>query len=120
MQIYRFDQKVGRSIETFGSQGITMSPIQHLQNLEVLSIVSMHLSPGGILGYHPATLPQLFLVVQGEGWVRGEENTRTPISAGQAAFWVQGEGHESGSDTGMTAIVIESPALRPDEVLKRL
>ena len=49
----------------------------------------------------------LFLVVQGEGWVHGEESDRTRIRAYQAAYWEKGEWHESGTETGMTAIIIE-------------
>ena len=77
----------------------------------------MYLGPGGRIGYHQASLPQLFLVVQGEGWVRGESPERVSIAAGRAAFWEKGEWHESGTATGMTAIVIESGTLSPAEFM---
>jgi hypothetical protein len=35
------------------------------------------------------------------------------IKAGQAAFWISGEWHESGTEFGMRAIVIESDSLDP-------
>jgi hypothetical protein len=53
-------------------------------------------------------VPQLFLVVQGEGWVRGQAPERTRIQAGQGAYWEEGEGDEAGTETGMTAIIIEA------------
>ncbi|WP_245752285.1 cupin domain-containing protein [Planifilum fulgidum] len=56
---------------------------------------------------------QLFLVVSGSGRVRGEASDRVPIRAGEAVFWEAGEGHESGTETGMTAIVIEGSVLNP-------
>jgi hypothetical protein len=65
-------------------------------------------------------MPQLFLVLAGEGWVRGAESDRIQIEPGQAAFWTTGEWHESGSETGMTAVVIESPALDPSQFMVEL
>jgi len=50
----------------------------------------------------------LFLVVQGEGWVSGESDKRVFIKTGEAAYWEKGEWHESGTESGITAIIIES------------
>jgi quercetin dioxygenase-like cupin family protein len=71
----------------------------------------MYLGPGGLVGYHPTATYQLFAVIEGDGWVRGEGAERVPIRAGQAAFWQPGERHEAGTDVGMTAIVVETEAL---------
>jgi quercetin dioxygenase-like cupin family protein len=78
-----------------------------------VQIGCMHIGAGGIVGYHQATVRQLFLVVAGTGWVRGKDEPRQPIAAGQAAYWEAGEWHESGSQDGMTAIVIEATTLDP-------
>ena len=67
----------------------------------------MQIGSNGVIGYHQASFPQLFLVVEGKGWVRGEVEDRIPIERGEAAYWEAGEWHESGSVTGMSAIVIE-------------
>jgi quercetin dioxygenase-like cupin family protein len=32
----------------------------------------MYIESNGVVGYHEAPVPQLILVVQGEGWVTGE------------------------------------------------
>jgi quercetin dioxygenase-like cupin family protein len=56
---------------------------------------------------------QLFLVLQGEGWMRGETSKQTSIQAGQAAHWEGGEWHESGTETGMTAIIFEGGSVDP-------
>jgi quercetin dioxygenase-like cupin family protein len=71
----------------------------------------IEIAPGGIVGRHPAVVPQLFVVVRGSGWVSGADGEREPVEAGDAVLWEQGEEHESGSDTGMTAIVLEYEAL---------
>ena len=37
---------------------------------------------------------------------------REAIGAGEAVLWDQGEEHESGSEEGMTALVLESESLQ--------
>ena len=113
MKTFRFDHQVGRGIEQFGSANVTLSGIARITAEAQVSC--MYIGPGGTVGYHPAASPQLFLVVQGEGWVRGEAEEQVPIHSGQAAFWEAGEGHASGSTAGMTAIVIESESINPVE-----
>jgi mannose-6-phosphate isomerase-like protein (cupin superfamily) len=77
------------------------------------------LGPNGFVGRHPTVKPQLFLVVRGVGWVRADSperagsDERVRIIPGQAAYWEAGEWHESGSVTGMVAIVIEGEGLSP-------
>lgn len=115
MRLFRFDAGVGHSIAQFGSSRLTLSPIQ-LTNGQ-FQIVCMHLGPGGVIGEHPAQSPQLFLIVQGEGWVYGADHQLVAIRTGQAAFWESGESHASGSDRGMTAIVIEGEALDPGQLM---
>jgi hypothetical protein len=55
--------------------------------------------------------PPLLCVVTGEGWVSGPDGNRIPIAVGRAAFWGRGEEHETGTDTGLTAIVLEGQDL---------
>jgi hypothetical protein len=45
--------------------------------------------------------------------VSGPEGERIAVAAGQAVHWDAGEEHESGTETGMTAIVVESERLIP-------
>jgi quercetin dioxygenase-like cupin family protein len=116
MKIFRFDAGVGRRIEQFGSTNLVLSGVARLTAEAQVSC--MYIGPGGTVGYHPAVTPQLVLVVQGEGWVRGETAQQVPIRAGQAAFWQAGEGHASGSAAGMTAIVIESRGLNPEQMTR--
>lgn len=115
MRLFRFDASTGRPITHFGSVGLVMSPIQ--RGAGEFQIGCMHLEAGGIVGFHKAAGPQLFLVVRGEGWVRGEGPERHPIVAGQAAFWTTGEWHESGSVTGMDVVVLEADLLDPAQFL---
>ncbi len=73
--------------------------------------VVIEIEPGGVVGRHPAVVPQLFVVVSGSGWVSGSDGEREPVEAGGAVLWEQGEEHESGSEEGMTALVIEAGSL---------
>ncbi|MBU8757188.1 hypothetical protein [Priestia megaterium] len=47
----------------------------------------MYIDPKGILGYHQDPISHLFVVVQGKGWVTGENQKQINIKAGEAAFW---------------------------------
>jgi quercetin dioxygenase-like cupin family protein len=105
MKIFRFDTETGRPIDRFGSANVVQSKIARLTADAWVSC--MHIGPGGVIGYHRATMPQLFLVVQGEGWVRGESPEQHAITVGRAAYWEEDEWHESGTESGMTAVVIE-------------
>jgi quercetin dioxygenase-like cupin family protein len=113
MIIYRFDQEAGRAIEAFDSTNLIMSRIVTSEKSGSFHIGCMHLEANGNVGYHQAPTNQLFLVVQGEGWVRGGDHDKMNIKAGQAAFWITGEWHESGTESGMMAIVIESDSFDP-------
>jgi quercetin dioxygenase-like cupin family protein len=115
MRLFRFDAAVGRPIDQFGSTQLMLSPV--VRTTGQVQIGCMYIGPDGVVGFHQAGPAQLFLVVAGEGWVRSENPELVPIQAGQAAFWESGEWHESGSHTGMTAIVIESETLDPGQYM---
>jgi quercetin dioxygenase-like cupin family protein len=115
MKIFRFDPEVGKSIDHFNSSGFIISRV--VQLFDEAAVSCAYLSIDGIIGYHQATVPQLFLVLQGEGWVRSETSDKTSIKAGQAAYWERGEWHESGTETGMTVIIIEGVNFDPAKLM---
>ena len=80
MKLYRFERDRGRLIDAYGSSGLT---IVHLARIEgSAQAVWMYIEPGGTVGWHQAAQQQLFLLVQGEGWVRGGDGPRVPITLG--------------------------------------
>ena len=103
-RLFRFDASLGRHVTRFGSDFV----ISRLFHSSDLHVVCMRLEPGGIIGMHPATSPQLLAVVEGDGWIRAEHGPKTPIAAGGAVFWAAGELHETGTESGLVAIVIET------------
>jgi quercetin dioxygenase-like cupin family protein len=68
-------------------------------------------APGGRLLRHPATFPQVLAVLEGSGGVSGEDGVVEPIAAGEAVFWHKDEEHETTSDAGLTALIIEGESL---------
>lgn len=80
----------------------------------------MYIGANGLIAGHEATVPQLLIVVQGEGWVSGSDGVRTRIKQGQLAFWNGGEWHETTSELGMTAIILELDQLATLEGLQEV
>lgn len=110
MEFYRFNKESGKQITQYNSNFV-MSRI--IQTDKTANIGCMHLDKKGIVGYHQAVVPQLLLILNGEGCVRGENEEYVNVQPGDAVFWHEGEWHETKSDTGLTAIVIESETLNP-------
>ena len=79
----------------------------------------IRIDPGGVIGRHEAGFGQLFLVVDGSGWVSGDDGLPRPLSAGMGAFFARGEVHAKGSDTGLTAIMVQLTELAPAPMATR-
>jgi quercetin dioxygenase-like cupin family protein len=74
-------------------------------------VVVIEIGAGGTVGRHPAASQQLFAVVRGSGWVAGAGGSREAIASGEAVLWDAGEEHESGSDEGLIAVVVEADGI---------
>ncbi|CAM4120407.1 cupin [Bacillus wiedmannii] len=108
MKIFDFSEKVGKKISAFQSNFIMSKILNHKGNVH---IGAMHLRENGIIGYHEAVVSQLLLIVDGEGYVCGADKENVKVEAGQAVFWEKGEFHETITEKGLLAIVIESEEL---------
>ena len=104
MERLRFDSSAGKRVDRYESEFV-LAPLTVPDGR--VKAACFHVPAGGIVGFHEATVPQLFCVVAGSGWVTGPDRARVPVAAFEAAFWEAGEWHESGSDSGMTAVVLE-------------
>lgn len=108
MKIYQFKKEVGKKITKFVSDFV----MSHITQIEKgARIGCVHLGENGLIGYHQAVVPQLLLIVNGEGWVRGKTDEYIKVHCGEAVLWEKDEWHETKTDTGLTAIVIESEEL---------
>ncbi|MCA0988458.1 cupin domain-containing protein [Guptibacillus algicola] len=122
MKRYRFDKEVGKDITKFDSKNVLISPITRLmeESIDVMQIACMHLERDGLIGGHEAVVPQMFIVLEGEGIVKGGDREPHRIQKGQLAMWEAGEWHETSSKDGLTAIVVESDRLKPFSGLQEL
>lgn len=114
MKIYSFKKSEGEKISDFNSN-FSLSKI--LRTKEMAQIGCFYLEENGVIGSYEASVPQILLVVSGEGFVQSSTTKRVPIETGDAVFWNKGEEHETFTKTGMTAIVIESPTIEPDDYM---
>ena len=73
----------------------------------------VHIAAGGEIGPHVTGFGQLFVCLDGSGWVAGDDGERVSISAGEAAYFARGEGHSKGSATGLRALMIQVYDLHP-------
>ena len=108
MEIFQFDRRE-KVIEYHGSQGMRATRIAAGDG--EVRLTCLALEPGGVIGTHPATVPQLFLVISGEGWTAGPDHERVPVAAGWGVRWEQGEIHTTGTDTGLVALAVEGAPL---------
>jgi hypothetical protein len=101
--------EAAKAISQCDSRGATIGGIAKCSGDIRLSV--LELEAEGVVGMHEPACPQLLIVVPGSGWVRGGEGDRLPIAQGQAACWGTGELHESATERGLTAIVVEAESL---------
>ncbi|HTO26291.1 MAG TPA: cupin domain-containing protein [Gaiellaceae bacterium] len=69
------------------------------------------LEPGGRVARHPAAVPQLLAVLEGSGVVSGADGVEEPIGVGEAVVWDEGEEHETRTETGLVALILEGRGL---------
>ncbi|KPB03762.1 cupin [Bacillus sp. CHD6a] len=109
MKILKFGKELAQEISNFNSISSFYSKLMKTESPTNIGFI--FIEKGGIVGYHKAPVPQLFLVIAGEGWVEGEDKQRKIVTSGEGVFWNKGEGHVSGSETGLTALVLQSEEL---------
>lgn len=93
MKIYHFGKDMGQEIKAFDSKNLIITGM--IDATDKIRMGCMHVDAGGIVGYHQASVSQLFAVVTGEGVVKGKEDKEYRIKAGYAAYWEEGEWHET-------------------------
>ncbi len=109
MHVFRY-REGGRKVTHYDSTAFTHFRVGHAG----ASVVScLELGAGGVIGRHPAAGPQLLVVVEGAGRVSGDDGVERSIAAGEAACWEGGEEHETRTDDGLVAIVLEAESVEP-------
>ena len=103
MEIVRFDREASIAA-TPPSSGAWIAP---LARGEAATVAIVRVEVGGRLQLPPEGVPRLLAVVAGEGWVRTASPEKIPMPSGHGAYWPAGEAVEAGTDTGMTATLVE-------------
>ena len=107
MRILRFDasqaEKIGsRPYEVNGAASIDLAEGDGEAHAYVL-----YFEHGGVIGPHEAGFGQLLVALCGDGWVAGADGVRMRLAQGEAAHIARGEIHSKGSETGMTALMVQ-------------
>ena len=105
MRIVDFSREQSQPISQFDSK--SAASVALADGAGEAHVYSVYIDAGGRIGPHPAGFGQLFLVVDGEGWIAGADGRRVTLTAGQGAHFARGEVHSKGSETGMTAIMVQ-------------
>jgi hypothetical protein len=108
VEIFQFDRGE-RIVESYGSRGLRATRVA--AGTGQVRLTCLTVAPGGIIGTHPATDSQLFLVIAGHGWAAGPDGERVPINAGWGVRWDAGETHTSGTEAGLIALAVEGSPL---------
>jgi hypothetical protein len=93
VEIFQFDRGE-RIVESYGSRGLRATRVAAGSGQVRLTCLTV--APGGIIGTHPATDAQLFLIIAGRGW---------------GVRWDAGETHTSGTEAGLIALAVEGSPL---------
>ena len=96
--------------DRFGTRNVRLWQAGILDGAEQTRVHVARFEKDSLLGRHPTKIWQLFMVIEGSGWVSGEDQVRFPISTGQAVLWHPGEAHDSGSEIGMSVLILASSA----------
>jgi quercetin dioxygenase-like cupin family protein len=105
MHLVDFSSGRGTPISVYESHGAYALPLGEGRGEG--HVYCIRIEPGGVIGSHEAGFGQLFLVVAGSGWVSGADGVQRSVGVGHGAFITRGEVHAKGSDTGLTAIMVQ-------------
>ncbi|KIL51492.1 cupin domain protein [Jeotgalibacillus alimentarius] len=113
MRIFKVQKEEAKHVTHFGSKFL-LNPVISSDGEIKTSLIT--LEAHGIIGFHQTAVPQLMMVLSGEGKVCGENRVYKPVQKGHVVYWGKGEWHETLSETGMTALVVEGPALKENDI----
>jgi len=106
----RFDESTAHAVRDFSAR-LTSSVHLGSGSGESHAYV-LHFEAGGEIAEHETGFGQLLVVVDGSGWVRCGPD-RFEVGAGDAVFLPRGTMHAKGSETGLTAVMVQIFDLQP-------
>ncbi len=113
MKILRFDASLAEQIGSRPYEVKLASSIELAKGEGEAHAYVLYFDPGGEIGPHEAGFGQLFVALSGDGWVAGGDGEHVPLAEGHAALIQRGEIHSKGSETGLTALMVQVRDLAP-------
>ncbi len=113
VQVLRFSASVAERIGQRPYEVNLASSIELAKGEGDAHAYVIYFEPGGIVGPHEAGSARSSLRFAGSGWVSGGGGQRIALAEGEAAFISRGEVHSKGSESGMTASIIQIRDLTP-------
>ena len=113
MILLKFGREQADPIARFGSVRASSSALG--SGTGPTHVYSVYLDQNSEIGPHPTGFCQLFLVVNGSGWVASENGERVEVVAGEGAYFEKGELHSKGSVSGMHAIMVQVDEMHSPE-----
>jgi quercetin dioxygenase-like cupin family protein len=107
MEILRFDAALAERIGRRPYEVKRAASIKVADGEGEVHAYVVYFEPGGEIGPHEAGFSQILFAIAGNGWVAGEDGERVSLAEGEAAFIHRGEIHSKGSETGMTALMVQ-------------
>jgi quercetin dioxygenase-like cupin family protein len=113
MEILRFSASIAERIGQRPYDVRLASSIKLVEGEGEAHAYVVYFEPGGVIGPHEAGFGQILLAVAGSGWVAGADDQRVALAEGEAAFIHRGEMHSKGSESGMTAFMVQVRNMTP-------
>src|SRR4051794_10732332 len=114
MRVLHLWSIAGHPISQFDSHAFTIAPIA---KGGATHLVAARLEPGGAIGRHPALGRQMLVVLEGQAVVSGDTGDSATLEPGQAALWEPGENHETRTEQGLLALLVEGDLVIEPEAI---
>ena len=105
MILIDLDDERSSPVTQFSSRGVSSQPLA--DGAGEAHAYHLAFEPNGEIGPHPTGFAQLLIPLTGEGWVADGSGQRHPINPRRFAWFDKGEMHSKGSNTGMTALMLQ-------------
>ncbi|HUD69022.1 MAG TPA: hypothetical protein VMQ40_02170 [Acidimicrobiales bacterium] len=106
--IRSLDDAVARAVIDDGAVGISAMPLAH--GADPWSATVLVCEPDGVLQPHVAGRDQIFLPLEGRGWLE-IEGVRREIEPGSCGVVRAGQLHAKGATTRLVVLVLQSPTI---------
>ena len=113
VQVLRFSASVAERIGQRPYEVNLASSIELAKGEGDAHAYVIYFEPRGVIGPHEARFGQIPFAVAGSGWVSGGDGQRIALAECEAAFISRGEVHSKGSESGMTAFMVQVRDLTP-------